>query len=55
LRSTVYCSLPIWRYDGKRVTIFKMIGGEYVEGELSAAFPEVHNADLSHFSNKPEP
>jgi len=41
--------LEIWRYDGKRVAIFKLIGGEYVESEASAAFPEVYNADLSHF------
>jgi Uma2 family endonuclease len=39
----------IWRYDGKRVAIFKLTGGDYVESEASAAFPEVFNADLSHF------
>jgi Uma2 family endonuclease len=39
----------IWRYDGKRVAIFKLTGGQYVESEASAAFPEVCNADLSYF------
>jgi len=39
----------IWRYDGKRVAIFRLTGGEYIESEGSAAFPEVYSADLSRF------
>ena len=39
----------IWRYDGQRVAIFRLTGGEYVESETSVAFPGVYNADLSHF------
>ena len=39
----------IWRYDGKRVAIFRLSRGEYAESEASAAFPEVCSADLSRF------
>ena len=39
----------IWRYDGNRVGIFKLVGREYVQSEASSAFPAVHGADLSHF------
>jgi len=39
----------IWRYDGKRVAIFRLAGAEYRASETSAAFPFVSAADLSHF------
>ncbi len=39
----------IWHYEGKRLTIFKFAGREYVESEVSAAFPTVSSVDLSHF------
>jgi len=39
----------LWRYDGTRAAIFKLTGSEFVENEVSVAFPQLSAADLSRF------
>ena len=37
----------IWRYDGTRLVILQLAGGEYAEREKSLAFPRASAAELS--------
>jgi Uma2 family endonuclease len=37
----------IWRYDGARLVILQLAGGEYAEREKSLAFPRASAAELS--------
>jgi Uma2 family endonuclease len=39
----------IWRYDGKRLVILKLEGGNYSEAEASVALPRLTNETLTHF------
>jgi Uma2 family endonuclease len=39
----------VWRYDGRRVAIFTLEGGQYVEQAHSAALPIVTSAALTDF------
>lgn len=39
----------IWRHDGRRVSIFEMREGEYVEVSESAAFPALSGSVISRF------
>ncbi len=31
----------VWRFDGNRLAVYELSGGEYVEREASVAFPAV--------------
>jgi Uma2 family endonuclease len=39
----------IWRYDGKRLMIFRLEAGQYIEQDDSIALPRLTSADLSRF------
>lgn len=39
----------VWRYDGSRVRIFTLTGGQYIEVTQSAAFPLVNGEDITKF------
>ena len=39
----------VWRYDGRRLTIFKLKGSEYIERAESAALPNVTDETLTNF------
>ena len=39
----------VWRYDGSRVTIFRLEGGRYVETESSPAFPALTGNLITKF------
>ena len=48
----IYASLGVsefWRYSGSRIEIFELIDGEYVEQDISPAFPFVRAEELSRF------
>jgi Uma2 family endonuclease len=44
----------VWRYDGKRLSIYEIAGGEYVSREKSVAFPTVSTADVTAFIKESE-
>lgn len=39
----------VWRYDGSRVAVFRLEGGQYVETEVSPAFPALTGALITQF------
>ena len=41
--------LEVWRYDGSRVAIFRLEGGQYVEVDSSAALPPLTGAVATRF------
>lgn len=40
----------IWRYDGRRLVILQLAGGEYTERETSLAFPHASAAELARLA-----
>ena len=51
-RMAIYASLKIpevWRYDGRQVQCWHLIGGQYVMNEQSAAFPSFKPSSLERF------
>ncbi len=39
----------VWRYDGSRVSVFRLEGGEYIEQTESVALPQVTSEVLTEF------
>jgi hypothetical protein len=39
----------VWRYDGKRLTIYQLEGNEYAECEVSPTFPFVLKSEILGF------
>lgn len=39
----------VWRFDGSRLSIYELAGGEYLERDASDAFPDVTAADVTSF------
>jgi hypothetical protein len=39
----------VWRFDGSRLIIYGLAGGEYLERAASVAFPAVTAADVTAF------
>lgn len=39
----------VWRFDGSRLSIYELAGGEYLERDASVAFPPVTAADITAF------
>lgn len=51
----IFASLGIpevWRYDGRELTIFQLIGDEYRPAEASAFLPGLTGAELTRFINQ---
>jgi Uma2 family endonuclease len=44
----------VWRFDGHRLAIFELSGGEYLERDASIAFPLVMSADVTSFITESE-
>lgn len=44
----------VWRYDGRRLAIYELTGGEYLERDASVAFPAVTSAAVTSFINDSE-
>ena len=42
----------IWRFDGTRLRFLHLTGGDYIETESSAAFPNISAHDLSHLARQ---
>jgi Uma2 family endonuclease len=42
----------VWRYDGRRLTIFKLEGSVYIERAESAALPNVTGETLTNFAEE---
>jgi len=39
----------VWRFDGRRLAIYELVGDEYLERDASVAFPVVTAADITAF------
>jgi hypothetical protein len=39
----------VWCFDGSRLVIYELAGGEYLERDASVAFPAVTAADVTAF------
>jgi hypothetical protein len=44
----------VWRYDSAQVTIFRLVSGNYVTAEESAALPKVTGEILTRFMGASE-
>jgi Uma2 family endonuclease len=44
----------VWRFDGSKLAVYELAGGEYVERDASVAFPAVTAADITGFIKESE-
>jgi Uma2 family endonuclease len=44
----------VWRFDGRRLAIYELVGGEYFERDTSVAFPTITSADVTSFIRESE-
>lgn len=44
----------VWRFDGNKLTIYELAGGDYLERDASVAFPAVTAADITGFIKESE-